>query len=310
MTQTEILNSNLSKSDKMRKLFELGLTRKEVAELMQVGYGFAQNVYAKIYGVSRMRTSTTLSFLETFVFNHKFGIEIEAYGIGRDLLASKLREAGIESNTGSRTTSSNVWKVTTDGSISGRNSFELVSPILEGQDGIEQLKKVCEVLKRNNALINKSCGLHIHFDARQFELEHWKGLYKNYARLEDTIDSFIVPSRRENNNTYCNSVEVWNWESRVTNARNLNEIGGVFSSKYYKVNVQPFWRQGSVEFRHHSGSIEFEKISNWIFFLARLIELSKTKAFSTGTFDTLREFCNQELIDYLANRIQKLNPSA
>jgi hypothetical protein len=36
----------------MRLLFELGLTRRQVSELMGVGYGFAQNVYAKFHGTS------------------------------------------------------------------------------------------------------------------------------------------------------------------------------------------------------------------------------------------------------------------
>ena len=45
----EILNSTLTKSDKMRRLFDEGKTRKEVALLLGVGYGFVQNVYAKYF---------------------------------------------------------------------------------------------------------------------------------------------------------------------------------------------------------------------------------------------------------------------
>lgn len=49
MTTEQILNSNLTKSDKMRALFTKGYTRKEVAQLIGCGYGFVQNVYARTY---------------------------------------------------------------------------------------------------------------------------------------------------------------------------------------------------------------------------------------------------------------------
>ncbi len=49
MNIEEILNSNLTKSDKMRRLFDEGKSRKEVALLLGVGYGFVQNVYAKYF---------------------------------------------------------------------------------------------------------------------------------------------------------------------------------------------------------------------------------------------------------------------
>lgn len=37
-----------TKTNKMKQLFELGLTRKQIAELLGVNYGFAHNVYVGI----------------------------------------------------------------------------------------------------------------------------------------------------------------------------------------------------------------------------------------------------------------------
>ena len=48
MTTEQIVSSGLNKTEKAKKLFELGLTRKEVSQLVLNGnYGFAQNIYAK-----------------------------------------------------------------------------------------------------------------------------------------------------------------------------------------------------------------------------------------------------------------------
>jgi hypothetical protein len=94
MTQTEILNSDLTKSEKMRKLFELGLSRNEVARLMGVGYGFAQNVFAAAYPE---RILSRRGF--NFVFNRNFGVEIEAFGAGSSYRAGlSIRKERLRRN--------------------------------------------------------------------------------------------------------------------------------------------------------------------------------------------------------------------
>lgn len=55
-----------------------------------------------------------------------------------------------------------------DGSIRGRG-FEIVSPVLKKRKGEEELIKVCEVLKKAEMGVNDSCGLHVHFGAKDFK---------------------------------------------------------------------------------------------------------------------------------------------
>jgi hypothetical protein len=262
MTQTEILNSDLTKSEKMRKLFELGLSRREVAELMGVGYGFAQNVFAAAYPE---RILSRRGF--NFVFNRNFGVEIEAFGADRDYLESRLNEAGIETRSEryNHETRSH-WKLISDASLCGVNSFELVSPILKGEEGLEQLKIVSRVLKEANVKINKTCGLHIHLEVKDYKINAWKNLYSNYAFLEPTIDTFLPQSRRGNNNQFCKSMRVDNYEAKLNNSETLQDLerNTTRRDRYYKMNIQSFWKYKTVEFRGHSGTIDYGKISNWI----------------------------------------------
>ena len=304
MTTQEILQSNLNKTAKMRMLFELGLTRTEVANLLNVGYGFAQNVYKNWKG-------TPLQILTTpYEFTRKFGIEIEAFGVNRTALENALRNEGINVNAEDYNhTTRNHWKIVRDGSISGDNAFEIVSPPLQGQDGLEQLKKVCKVLRQLRAKINKSCGLHIHLDASDLELNTWKNITFNYAKLESTIDSFMPNSRRENNNRYCQSIKRQSdLESKINNARTLENLAKAITNRdrYYKLNFESFWRHRTIEFRQHSGTIEFEKISNWINFVSKLVHFSKTSRVSSSEFTELNKFLNEEEQDYFYNRIQDL----
>ena len=46
------------------------------------------------------------------------------------------------------------------------------------------------------------------------------------------------------------------------------------NNRYHKVNVMAFSSHKTIEFRHHSGTTDFNKIENWINFLRGLLEYS------------------------------------
>lgn len=299
MNINEILNQTATKTSKIKSLLALGLTRKEVATLMGVGYGFVQNVYAKEYGVANPRTGFAFSF------DRSFGIEIEAFGPSIDSVVRAIRAMGIDcqSEHYNHTTRAH-WKVVTDASVPG--GFEVVSPVLNGNDGMEQLKKVCEALKNVNARINRSCGLHCHLGASDISERSslWKHLYRNYARLEETIDSLMPVSRRGHNNQYCQSMRVADFETRLERANTLQQIESTITrrSRYFKLNSQSYWRHKTIEFRQHSGTIEFDKISNWVLFCARFVEFARKGKEAGGDFESMSKFLSPELMDFYRNR--------
>ncbi|MDR6195654.1 amidoligase family protein [Siphonobacter sp. SORGH_AS_0500] len=302
-TQVILGDATLTKTEKIRQLLALGLTRSEVAALTGGNYGFVQNVFAK-YWPERVTSKKAFTFT---TFNRKFGIEIEAHGVNPVQLAAALRNAGIECRTeGYNHTTRNHWKTVSDGSVQGTDTFELVSPILEGLQGLEQVKTVCRVLSQLRAKINKTCGLHIHFDAEGFGLDQMKNMVVNYAHYEGIIDSFMPTSRRADNNTYCKSITNLARLVRVTHT--IRDLVGLQSSRFYKMNLQAYLRHQTIEFRQHSGTVEFEKISNWILFLHNLVEYSKKKQVTQeeASFESLSKFQQPEIINYLQTRINQL----
>src|SRR5262249_37380204 len=150
-------------------------------------------------------TNATLTGGAKFDRNRKFGIEIEAYGCEPNILAHALNAAGISAAVESYNHATRRhWKITTDGSIRpGREGhpFELVSPVLKGEAGLEGIKKVCAVLKAQNVKVNKSTGLHVHHDAADLGVEDVKGVVTMWWKFEDVLLYFLPPSRR--NNMYC-----------------------------------------------------------------------------------------------------------
>jgi Putative amidoligase enzyme len=162
------------------------------------------------------------------------------------------------------------------------------------------------VLGENGVKINKSCGLHIHFDAQNMTANHLKNLVINYGNFESVIDSFLPESRRGNNNTYCKSVR--SLEAQISSATTIRKMAEAIGSRYYKLNLQSYLRHQTIEFRQHSGTVEYTKISNWILFLHNLVEYSATKRISQteGTMENLKKFNQPEVINYIITRQNQL----
>ncbi|WP_375435096.1 amidoligase family protein [uncultured Hymenobacter sp.] len=295
MTTAQILASTgTTKTWKMQQLFGLGLSRREVATLLGVGYGFAQNVYAAwVAGraatalqatPTRTATAAALAPYTPSRFERSFGVEIEAYGVSKAVLLAELRAQGLEAHDESYNhTTRPHWKIVSDASVHGANAFELVSPVLRGYEGLEDLARACRALKVTGAQVNSSCGLHVHLGAQDLSVENMKNLVRNYLVLESSIDSVMPRERRASNNSYCRSLQgsrtMAEAERQILAATTAQELSTAANNndRYHKVNMQSFFRQGTIEFRQHSGSTDFEKISFWVKFLANLVDYSKTR---------------------------------
>ncbi|MFN0201026.1 MAG: amidoligase family protein [Bacteroidia bacterium] len=302
--QQQIVNSREKNPTKIKQLAATGLNAKQIATMLGLTEGYVR-VYMR-YRMGNLVQAVADAFMPT-TFNRRFGVEIEAYNVDTQELVRQLYLAGVNATTGNRSSNlTNQWKVTTDSSINGAKAFEIVSPILVGEEGLRELEIVCTVLAQMRAKVNKSCGMHIHIDAERFTLTQWKNLLKNYGKAEALIDSFLPISRRGDNNHFCKSVK--NRELQIDNATTLQKIAkGALSGRYYKVNVQSYFVHKTVEFRQHSGTIEYRKISNWVRFLHNLVTYSETHLIEDATLEGLATFNQAEIVSYFDERIGELN---
>lgn len=305
----DILAQRTTKTSKIQQLLQLGLTRRQVADLVTNGnYGFVQNVYKKMLDAAALAAQQVSNGIPQidYTFTRRFGIEIEAYNCTRERLASELREAGInvaveKYNHNTR----NHWKLVRDSSLTGNDTFELVSPILEGERGLAELEKVCWVLDFCDVKVNDSCGLHIHMDAADFTVTTWKNLALTYKNIENVINAFMPGSRRDN--YYCKSLSTIS-ESRILGASTIDELRGAFGNqRYNKVNLEAYARHRTVEFRQHGGSTNFTKMKNWILFLNRMITFAQYTKVASGT--TLQDlpFLDEDQKTYFKLRTKKLS---
>lgn len=159
------------------------------------------------------------------------------------------------------------WKIVTDASC----GLELVSPPLKGDEGFRQIQVACNALHRAGAKVDRRCGLHVHHDAHDFTVNSFKALYGIYVRFEAAIDELMPMSRRGSSNHYCQSPR-----RSLTDIEACSQIRDITTRLYYdryvKLNCQSYGRYGTVEFRQHSGTIEADKIVNWIVLTQAMVE--------------------------------------
>ena len=206
--------------------------------------------------------------------NRKFGVEIEALGLTKRAVVAALTRIGYRCEIQEYNhITYESWKVVPDSSISGENTFELVSPPLRGQNGLDQVAAVMNALVAAGARINASCGFHVHVDAADVNGDIAKKLVKRYARWEEIIDSIMPTSRRGNNNEYCRSNKhAYEQTIMEVDSNDIMRIADrVRSARRFKLNIASYLRHRTIEFRQHSGTLNAEKAINWIKFCLNFI---------------------------------------
>lgn len=259
--------------------------------------------------------TNVIAELSTAFDQRRFGVEIECI-MNRPAFVEKARAKGIiveEQSYNHHDNEQGIWKIITDGSLrySGRRpgftTQELVSPILQGNNGFRQLKLVCEALNETNALVNVSCGLHVHHDAsREMTLEATQRLMRNYHNAQAAIDKLVSPSRR-GGATYCQRINA----SDLAYVDGATHMSGISTGTRYKVvNLAAYHVHKSYEFRQHQGSTEYDKIAAWVKFgqVMMAAGMADLAVPATNDLDTLFSGINmpEDLATFFKNRAVKL----
>jgi hypothetical protein len=211
-----------------------------------------------------------------------FSAEVEAYYSSHSDLESAAYELP------------RAFGVEHDGSLSS-NGIEFQTPKLQGKHGEDAIKNMCTILNRHDFRVNGTTGLHIHLDgaglipaSRRTEPKAMKDMLCFYMAMEDVMLSFLPRSRRSNR--YCLSLtdgysmdkirdvktiagleSIW-YKSRVRSRIEDRKSRKYDESRYYGVNFHSLLKDGHVEIRFHSGTLNATKILEWTNLHQRVID--------------------------------------
>jgi hypothetical protein len=222
--------------------------------------------------------------------NRTYGIEIEcrlpaSMSNQHARIAQAISAQGVDCRFETYNHSTRTWwKCTTDGSllIPGGHSpdyahgAEFVSPILHGEEGFRQVAIVMSVLQAHGVTTDKYCGLHVHVDAQHDDLKFHKTLAKFYGAYESVIDSIMPATRRGPmaGRGFCCTIAHAS-PLQIDATHSVSELfrllgRGAGAPRYVKLNLAR--KYGTVEFRHHSGTLNSDKAINWIKTCQRMVE--------------------------------------
>lgn len=218
------------------------------------------------------------SYLKTkFNKNITFGVELEMGSrytgsnfedkLSRELPRLQFTNGGYHSHR-----EYNRWNVSRDSSLNTQDSHsgvELVSPVLEGDNGLSELESIMDCLlryqKAGNTSLNSSCSVHVHMGKLGFEDRDFKRFIYLFQNNQKFINAMLVKSRR--NGRWCKDVKAENFINGIgRNARVYNQ-----SDRYTAINREHWGSRKTLEFRSHYATFNYSKIVTWIILLQKMV---------------------------------------
>ena len=204
-----------------------------------------------------------------------FGIEIECF-LPRGCVRVGAYHAGAE--LGGRFPAG--WNAQRDGSLRttlrGYEGVEIVSPVLRGRDGLEQVRRVAALLQELGARVNRTCGLHVHVGATSVaghdfdDVADWVRRLINATAQHEKALYGAAGTRSRENGSYCRSIKRgWGEKKARLKQKKMKaealrqDAAGI--GRYHSLNIEPlFSRRRTVEFRCFSGTASALKMTAWI----------------------------------------------
>jgi hypothetical protein len=154
----------------------------------------------------------------------------------------------------------------TDGSVTSNDKFEgselrICAPTSKIK---EVVSFVSAALIKAQAKVDKSCGMHVHLDARPTTGANAKNMFERLVDQQFALFQIVPSSRRSNR--YCKYTKKDDWRG---------------TDRYKAVNPLSFKKYNTIEVRMHSGTVDANKIIPWI-------NLLEAIAYSTADISTSR----------------------
>jgi|688.fasta_scaffold345014_2 hypothetical protein len=195
-----------------------------------------------------------------------FGIEIECY-IPNEV-AQSIQIGGYHRGVQVESLPRG-WNAQRDASIqapAGKTAIEIVSPVLVGASGLEQVVEVLTWLKSIGAGCNSSCGIHVHVGANK--LTAWKVLAITAQHEKALFAACGKNGLKRLNNRFCKSIAEDNRIKADYNSSRSkpSERALACSDRYQTLNLTNIWGlvREAVEFRSFASTFKVAEVLGYI----------------------------------------------
>ena len=240
-----------------------------------------------------------------------FGTEIEMTGITRaraaEVIAEYFGTASQYEGGGYKTYTATdgkgrTWKAMYDSSIvaykkvNGRKvsagddyKTEMVTPILT-YDDMEDLQEIIRQLRKAGAMVNTSCGMHVHIGAERFTPQTLRNIVNIIASKEDilykalqidpnrlryckkTNEQLLETINKRKPRTMAQLKEIWYREDPYGTSHHYNQ------TRYHGLNLHATFTKGTVEFRLFNSTLHAGEAKAYIQFCLAVTHQALTQS--------------------------------
>lgn len=179
-----------------------------------------------------------------------------------------------------------------DGSL-GSGGFEINTAPAAGDVFGIQIEEICAALDRDQAYANSNAGAHVHIDARDFRFYDIRRLVFLYEKLEGAIYGLTAPHRANNHFSLpCGTLYSRNLRAgRVPKATKVILLKNLYAldgnpdkriksfkrdkgapNRYHGLNLHSWMFRGTIECRIMHGSTNAERLTNWGYMWASILD--------------------------------------
>lgn len=251
----------------------------------------------------------------TIASNERFiGLEFEIEGVhvsDRSDPVSKIKQMNAYEEF------CKFWRIHTDGSLrnSGREFISNLGLTLSAAPkALKALEESFKLYFDSNSLrITSRCSVHVHYNIWDYTFEELRSLVFVYMVLENALfqasgnrsgNIFCVPANKLPRYYWMPISTLFNKKTPKTNWNNLID-------QYYKyagLNLLPISEYGTIEFRHHEGTLDTSRILGWLTIINEVCETSRihsTDDWLTITKEAWEENKISDLVEFISPTLYK-----
>lgn len=165
-----------------------------------------------------------------------------------------------------------------DGSLSCPSPIEIKTPPTSGGALSLLLGETLIALTEEGAIVDDSCGLHVHVGARDLPRERVGDVFYSATAYEDAIYCLLARSRSDNQ--YAAPIASMRRQTtkkprRVEPSSWKNDtLSRVVSGedRYHGLNLHAMMKFGTIEFRYYQGTVDLEEITRWVRFVTAFVD--------------------------------------
>ena len=177
------------------------------------------------------------------VTTRKFGVELETSRCNN--------HTSLYNNT--------IWACKPDYSIDG---MEFVSPVLYGDQGLEEIERFCDQVHPLGWSVNSRCGYHVHFDVSNETWETLRSIAYAYLLTHKMWCRFVTRERREN--PMCGAPDYTLEDiAKINDGESWDYFVGA-RDRFEFLNWRAYFVHGTLEIRSHDATLDAEVINNWV----------------------------------------------